>query len=378
MRFHHSLQSKVSSRAKIVRFSVLLVAAFAIVGLTQTFNAPAAQADQFDEKIRALQVQIDGYNARASELSAQADTFNNKIAELQNQQAQLQAEIDLNNAKREDLMGQIAENETKLKNQSEALSKTLADIYYSQKTSTLDILMNSNSVSDYVDKAARQGSMKDQLSQSVNEINELKKQLNEQKVEVEKLIAQAESQKASLVENRQQQESLLRETQGQEAAYQGMIGEAKARQAEIQREQMAYIASLQRKYDSQTIANSQCGGGYPFCNAPPDSTQYAGGFRSYENARECVNYVQWRIYQITGRMERHGHANTWPRNLSQPVVNSVGVVTGGKYGHVVWVEEIGTGSRAGQIRVSEYNWSPFAYTERWTSANAFGGYYKNW
>lgn len=393
MRFHHNLHTKTWKRRTHIRVSVLLAAVLLlVVGVAPTFNRPAA-ADQFDEQIKTLQAQIDSYNDKAKDLAAQADTLNNKIAELQNQQAQLQAEIDLSNAKRDALVQQIAANEAKLKEQSGALSTTLADIYYSQQTSTLDILMNSNSVSDYVDKQTRQDALRDQITKSVNQIKAVKAQLTQQKTEVEQLLAQQQAQKNQLDASRQEQQQLLDQTQGQEANYQKMVSDNNAQITKLRAEQAAANAAKAAQYGGKVTVNGTCGGGYPASSSWTDSRgvvhkwgcNYAQDndydpFGMYN--RECVSYAAWKVYSTYGSMPYwggRGNAKNWLSNAvaagiptgTTPKVGSVAVMTGGYYGHVAWVEQVS----GGKIYISQYNYNMTGqYSEMWIDAGAFNGY----
>ncbi len=372
---------KRKSAAK-VKMSLVGVAAVTLMsaGLAMVNQAQTAKARDYNAEIKALQNQINEYSQKSSELAAQSSTLQGKISELQNQQNSIQAQIDLTTAQQAQLSQQITDTEAKIKSEAQALSKILQAQYYSSQTSALDVLMNSESVSDYVDRQTRQQSISDQTQSKVAEIKQLKADLQSKKAQVDQLKAQQESQKQDLADSQAEQQQLLNETQGQEAKYQELSKQASAKKAQIQKEQQAWIASLQRSNPSaagQIVANSQCGGGYPFCKATPDSTQRSGGFQAFGNARECVNYVQWRIYRLTGRNELHGNAKDWSAVAnSSAKANTAGIMTGGKNGHIVWVEQVGTGAYEGQIYVSEYNWRPYSYTERWAPISAFnGGFY---
>jgi peptidoglycan hydrolase CwlO-like protein len=398
MGIHHSTITDKKMRIKkktTVRWSVLIVAAMlAFVSVAQSFNQPSALADQYDDKIADLQGKIDSYTAQAVDLAAQADTLNNKIAELQNQQAQIQAQIDLTNAQIDDLNDKIAENEVKLKEQGSTLSKTLADIYYSQQTSTLDILLNSDSVSDYVDATTRQDSMRAQLTESIDAINKIKSQLSKQKSDAERLLTQQQIQKDSLVASRQEQEKLLADTQGKEATYQNMIKESQAEIAKLQAQQIADNLAAQAKYGGAAVPGDPNHGGYPnyLNNARQDSLIDPWGMYN----RECVSYAAWKVQQTFGYMPHwggykpgidtpildaagvykpnggmvSGHAKYWIEQArhngvpygTTPKPHSVAVRITGTYGHVAWVESV----NGSQIHISQYN------------AGAADGKYSEW
>jgi len=203
------------------RITLLLLAGLLLWGGVAAVipSKPVVAASYYDEQIAKLKDEIDGYNQRAQELSAQADSLSNAIALLQNQQDALQAEINLNKAKIDDLNSQIAANEAKLKEQGQVLGDTLVDMYLNKQTTPLEILASSKNLSDYVDKEAQQATVKEQVNASMQRINQLKQKLQEDKVAVERLVADQESRQGQLTATRQQQQNLLTETQGQEDTY---------------------------------------------------------------------------------------------------------------------------------------------------------------
>lgn len=414
MGFHHNNMHKKTKtnkgkfRVRVTMLGVAIVFAVAtIVQLSPWQATSIVKADEISElqkKIDELQGKANEYTAKAKDLSAKGDTYENKIADLKNQQSALQVQIDLYGAKKQQLDDKIAENEQSLKTQLDALGKNLENMYYSNQTSGLDILMNSNNVSDYVDKQVRQSAANDNIQKRAEQAKSTKAQLEEQRQEVNKVINQQNSAKQSLADNQAEQQKLLDETRGEESEYKKKTESTQKEMAQVQAQRQA---AIQRIIDEsrtgggnggtntgggkkppvhQITSSSKCGGGYPLCNAVPDSsvTDPVTGFSSNGNARECVSYVQWRIYQITGKIEKHGmYAYMWPTNLGKnPVVGSAAVMGTNIIpvsGHIAWVEEVGTGSRAGQVKVSQYNWNPaYGYSTEWVSISQYKGFYKNW
>lgn len=368
------------SAVKIRLLSVAALIAVASVGVIFTNDTQHAYARDYDAEIKNIENQIKDYNKQTSKLVAQSDTLSNRIASLKSEEAALQAQINLSNAQKAKLERQITEAQNKIDKEVKALSENLKEQYYSSQTSALDILMNSNSVSEYVDTQTRQKTINNEISKSVDTIQRNKKDLEKEKAEVERVIKRQKQQKAEKQANEAEQQKLLNDTKGKEETYKKLTKEAQAKKARIQREQQEaiaeWIASHSGSNYSYTEAVSQCGGGYPFCNAAPDTYQSYGGFTAMGNARECVSYVQWRIYQLTGRNERHGNARDWLSVAnSSAKANVAAIMNIGYYGHIVWVERVGTGNHAGQLYISEYNWSPYQYSERWVSIGAFAGFY---
>lgn len=395
MRFHHNNKSrqvmpmkikqtllrKKSIKGKRVRLAVLSLAIIlAMASVTAVLGAGhSAQARDFNAEIRALQNQINDYRKHSSELAAESSSLRAKISQLENDQAQIQAQIDLLSVKRAQLEQQIAQAEAKIKRQAQSLSKNLRDQYYSSKTTSLDILMNSRSVSDYVDRQTRQKTVSDNISKSVKEIKIERTKLNNKKKEVEKLISEQDQQKQQLIASKNEQKKILDETQGKEETFRKLTAEKQAEINRIQQEQQNAFNNLDRNSYGKIVANSSCGGGYPFCHHLPNATARAGNFVAMGNARQCVSYVQWRIFLLTGRGdERHGmYAANWLSLLkhygSRAKTNTVAIVGTrlSSTGHVAWVEEV----QGSYMRISEYNMKPYIYTERWVPISSFDGFY---
>lgn len=389
MRFHHNnssgasvprSQRQTTGRRNQKRIKITILGAaviFAVAGFAGIAGFSPVKARDYDAEIRALQKQIDSYNEKASELSAQADTLQGKISELQNQQAAIQAQIDLSSAEKAQLEQQIAETESRIKAQSKALSENLKSQYYSSQTSALDILMNSDSVSDYVDRQTRQQAMSDQITDTVKQIQADKAELEKKREEVNELIKKQKLQKESLLASQQEQQELLAQTQGQEAKFQELTEKAKAEMANIRAQQQAALAALGGAsatsggnkngtfYYRNKTAPQPCGaGGYPYCGV---QDSYADPYALYN--RECVSYAAWRINVGYGKyvapFRGQGNAYLWPSSAVQfsgaTIVDNpqpgdaaiIGKNVIGGVGHAMVVEKV---LDDGWVLISQYNW----------------------
>ena len=351
-----SLSRKHASLAPFAVLAVFAVAAISspILATSSKSYADAAKAAEIQKQIDGLNAQNANYSTQVSQLALQAGSIQAAITALQNQQAQIQTQIDASNAKIADLNAKIAVDDQQIKDQSQALVTTLQNIYYdSQSNSTLNILMNSNSISDYVDAQARQDGIQSNLQKSIDNINSLKKQLADQKAQVQTLLNTQVSQKQTLVASQAEQQSLESANQAQQADFNSKVAANKE----------ALITLSQEKRDAlgdggTVVLNPDCAASanYPFCNDSQDQYDSAGGFKASGNTRECVNYVQWRIYEITRTNENHGNAGDWPITSHTPqsgdvVVYKTSLPGSGGYGHVAWVESVSGDS----FKVSEYN-----------------------
>lgn len=287
---------------------------------------PKAHADSYDDKMSALQAQINQYQAQANQLNQQVQTLQGKLASLDQQKTVIQAQIDLSQAKLDQLQQQIADTQVKIKNNQDALGDTIADMYVDDKISPLEMLASSNNISDYLDKQAYQSSIQDQLTQTIQTIKDLKTKLESDKADVQSTLDKQTAQKNSLVAVEQQQQQLLNETQGQESAYEQLVANTKQQLQDEAAKQRAYYESLlssaggassgvSGSFQWQNLSPGNgaggCSGGYTYCG-PQDST--VDQWALYN--RECVSYVAWALQYRFGKyvapFNGQGNAYQWP------------------------------------------------------------------
>lgn len=349
-----------------VRFGTLVFGTLMVSGMVAPyFSGHVARADKYDDQINAIKLQIADYDNRRNDLRAQADNLQNKIADLQLQQQQIQAQIDLTTAERNSLQQKIVELEAKIKRQATALSESLKTQYLNGEMSALDILMNSHSISDYVDRQTQQKVVSDNIKKSVDSIKSMKIDLEKKKKRTEVLLASQQDQKAALGASRQEQQTLLDQTKGQDAAYQALTKQSNDRIAQLKQQQAAEIAARMRAKGGnrlKTAAGTACGGGYPdrWCHAPKDSMVDSYGMYS----RECVSYAAFKVASTYGwpsYWTRGGNdAKNWLGRArgygiptgSTPKPGAVAVMRNGTYGHVAWVESVNSD---GTFNYSDYN-----------------------
>lgn len=339
-----------------------LVLAF-VAALSPISLMRPANADEFDEKIAAVQRQIDAYNSEAGKLNAQKQTYQGQLAILSNQKAQIQAQLDLTIAKINKIEADIVTKNQQIKDNQEALGDTIADMYVDEGISPLEMLASSSNIADYVDKQSNQTQVQSSLETTVKKIRSLKIALEEQKKEVERKKADEEGQRNVLAAKEAEQAKLVAEVAGKEDAYNRLSAQAESQKSELQQQQQAAIQAALRAAGGGggAVAGDPSKGGYPanLANAPLDALVDPWGMYN----RECVSYTAWKVYQKNGYMPYWGgvgNANQWPGNArnagiptsSAPRAQSVGVISAGYYGHVVWVESVNSN---GTVNISQYN-----------------------
>lgn len=351
---------------KTVLIVIAIVAAFAV-------PINMASADSFDERIREIQSQVDGFNAEAARLKAEGDTLQNAVNALTAQKNAIQAEIDLNQAKYDQLVTEIAKNEKKLADQQKVMSNAISDLSSESQTSPIELLASSKSIGDYIDQQEYSSSVRDQLETSIKQIKELKERLTKQKKETEQILNDQKSRRDTLAAKEAEQANILAQTRGQEAEYQNLIRGKNSEIDSLRAQQRAANASL----GGSVVAGDPGKGGYPayLANAPHDALVDPWGMYN----RECVSYTAWKVHQKTGNMPYwggRGNANQWPSSArtdgiptgSTPRVGSVAISMSGYYGHAMWVEAV----NGNMIYVSQYNYDLAGnYSEMWVNGSNF-------
>lgn len=337
-----------------------------------------AKADEYDERIQAIQNEIDQYQTKAGELQGQADSLQKEVSAITTQKNVIQGQINLKQAEHDKLVANIKTNEQKIVDNQDALGDTIANIYVDDKISPLEMLASSHNISDYVDKQEYRSVVRDQLSTTITQIRLLKQKLESQKKDVERVLAEQQLARDALADKENQRQNILNQTRGQEAAYQQLSATREQQKLQVQQAQQAAIeAAMQaaaRRNGGSGAVNILPGdpnkGGYPWesgCWVDANAWSHGGAGGDGTDplgygCRQCVSYAAYRVGAYTGNYPRYwGNANMWPGRAravgyttgSTPRANSVGVISAGAYGHVVWVEAV---NGDGTVDVSQYNY----------------------
>lgn len=370
----------VSKHKNVAKKITLISAALLLAIATPLQMSQNVQADEYEERINAIQKEIDRYQAQAGDLGRQADTYQNEVNRLSAETAALQKQIDLKQAEYNRLVEKIGENERRIVKNQDVLGKTIADLYVDDRVTAIEMLASSASIGDYVDKQSYRMAVRDRLSDTITEIKQLKKQLEKQKKDIERVLADQEAQKSVLKSKVSEQSQLVSQFRSNQAAYQVLSASRQSQKEQVQRQQQEAIQAAMRRAAgggnnySPAVPGDPGKGGYPAMYANADYYSYMpdkwGMF-----ARQCVSYVAWKVEQKNGYMPYwggKGNANQWPGNAraagittsTTPRAGSAGVIMAGDYGHIVWVEKVNSD---GTINISQYNY--------WNAGGSGWGHY---
>ncbi|HZJ34906.1 MAG TPA: CHAP domain-containing protein [Candidatus Angelobacter sp.] len=370
----HTIKSVLTTLSSKILLVFLLV--LIIVGV-QLQMAQKTSADQYDDKIAALQQDIARYQAEGIRLNNEAATLQSALAQLANQKVAIQAEIDLSQAKHDQLVIDIADTEKKIKDNQDALGVTIANLYVEADISPLEMLASSKNISDYLDKQEYRNSVRDELAATILNVKDLKKTLDAQKAEVAKTLEDQKMQQGILIAKESEQKNLLDRTKGEEAGYQQLIGDSQAQIAEAKATQ-AIINARINQTGGGTVINGGLLPDYTWNDINCPMLGYYSTIGSDGNGsdgygygcRQCASYVAWRIAKETNFYPSWGNAVDFTANAQsrfgvgdgQPRADSIAVMDPGKagqsFGHVAWVETDPYTKNDGRtvIQVSQYNY----------------------
>lgn len=365
------------TRQKVKRRVIFVVAAL-FTCLTIAGYAEPAYANQYDERIKALQSEITTYQQKSSELKDRSTSLQTELAQLTNDKQVIQSQINLSQAKSDKLTVDIASTKKRIVSTQDILGDLVAERYIAEDTSPLEMLASSQSIGDYIDQSTYRSSVSEQLNQKIGEIKKLKSSLETQKSNMAQALQDNKNAVQALQQKESEKQTLLTQTKGEEAAYQKLAGDRQVKANSLRDEQIAANARAAQSSGSQTLIASVMGGGnYPakWANTPMNALVDNWGLYN----RQCVSYTAWKVAS-TGRFVPHfggrGNANQWEtttapygiKSGSNPVVGSVAVLYQGYYGHTMYVEAVSQDKS--RITISEYNygWSGM-YSKRTISSN---------
>lgn len=363
------------SKTNIRRVAITAVAALMVV--TTPFSlSPKVSADKYDDQIRAIQREIDEYQAKSGELNKQILSLQEELKGIDSQKQVIQAQIALTEVKLTQLQSQISQTEKSIQDNRTALGLTIANLHVDDAISPLEMLASSNTIGDYVDKQEYRIAVRDQLSVKITQIKKLKADLEKQKEDVTRTLADQTNARGALQTKENERNTILARTQGQESAYRALSADRETQKLKVQQQQQAaieaaIIAASGGRGGAVVLPGTS--GGYPWnesnCYVDANALSHGGYDGNGTDGlgygcRQCVSYVAWRAYKETGYAPAYwGDAIDFPSSGRRagftvspiPRERSVGVLTtGGRPGHVVWIESVDQAN--GKLVISQYNY----------------------
>ena len=343
------LKNRLTFRLTLILLAVILVSS-TLIQIT-SHSVHATSVSELQSQIDQLEQEKSQYNAEIVRLSGEAQTLQNTLAQFASQKAAIQSQIDISQAKYDQLLIQISETEQKIKDDQDALGTTLANLYVDGQVTPIEMIASSKNVGDYLDKQEYRTSIRNELSTKIASIKALKKELDAQEVSSRIALDEQKQQRQQLADKEAETQQLIDYTKGQEAAYSGYVA---ANKVEIDKKRAEQVALILAEQGAQENISS----GYPYMDKgidTDDGCRYPDGGRGWDEwgycYRNCTSYVAWKLAN-DGRNNSGfaylGNAKYWgyggnqiaadPSDLSDLQRGDVIIKRYGAYGHVMYVE----------------------------------------
>ncbi len=199
-----------------------------------------AQLAELENQINQYENQITGYQKQGKSLKGEIDILNNKIAKLNLRIQAINLTLADLNKKIDETKSQIAVTESNIETKKLSLGQLLRELYENERQSLIEVFLQNLRLSDFF--AGIQGVilLQNNLRISVEQITDLKNQLQDKQNQFFLAKADAEtsqvyqaSQKAEIANTKEEKNKLLTETKGQESKYQVLLKQTKETAAQI-------------------------------------------------------------------------------------------------------------------------------------------------
>lgn len=395
-----------ASKSFTIKWATAFVVLIIVVTSAVVWVYRPVSADQYDDKIRALQADMSRYQAESDRLNAEATSLANALAQITNEKNALQSQVNLSQAQYDQLVVQIADTEKQIKENQDALGATIASLYVDDEISPVEMLASSKDIGEFLNKQEYRNSIKKELTSTITRVQDLKIQLSDQKVAVEKVLNDQKFARDQLIVKESEQANLVAQTRNDEVAYQGMIKDSAAQIAAAKATQAALRARSNSTGGYQIVSAGSLAG-YPWnsSNCAMSGYMSTGGYPGTDGedgygygCRQCVSYVAYRVAQATGKyydnLGNGGSAaynmvvkNKWTNLGKTPEKGAVASMWGtwsapysnnSNPGHTAYVEDVSADGT--KVLVSQYNYDYGQgygmYSEMWLSTNFFNQYAK--
>ena len=237
---HHNIKNLFRSSVTVIFGAVL------IASTTGALGAYARSIGEIQQDVLNKQKAKESATANSTILGQQAQGIQGEINQLGNQIASIQAQIDINTARETELSTQIETAQNKLEEQKGMLSANIRSMYIEGDISPLEMIASSKNLGDFVDKQEYRNRIKDNISNTMDEIERLKTQLNEQKREVVVILDEQKTLRGTLDQKNNEASAKLTAVNQDKASFDEQIKARSVEIADLQREIQAAQSALSR------------------------------------------------------------------------------------------------------------------------------------
>ncbi len=243
----------------------LLLGAFSIQA-----QSPAELEERISQRnaeIQKLEKEIQEFQKQINTLSTQANSLSSTIKSLELTQRKLETDIKVTenkisakNLEIQELSYQISDKEETMSDDRRIITQTFAHIHELGDRSVPEMLLGSASLSVAWNSLENLSLVQKGLTDRINQLKEIKADLEVSKTATEKARKQLENLKEELrdqrsvtIQTQNEKNSLLKETKQSEAQYQKLLAEKKVLKEAFEREVLNYESQLRLAVDSSLL-----------------------------------------------------------------------------------------------------------------------------
>jgi murein DD-endopeptidase MepM/ murein hydrolase activator NlpD len=219
----------------------------------QKINQLQQQQAELNKQIQQNQAAANQKKKDAAALATQVDALSSDIDSTQGKINDLTGQIDTTSINISDLEQRIADKQKDLDEQQRNQDETLRVMYETSTDNLLFMIVGSRSISDVIDHNQYLSALEEQIDVTIGQIGDLKKileadseNLKTKKSEFTGLKAQSEAYQAGLTGEKAQKDALLNQTVIQQKKLQSEVDQAKKLNAQVESELSQIRASLSK------------------------------------------------------------------------------------------------------------------------------------
>lgn len=227
--------------------------------ITTDINRLNGEVDRLEAEIKDLESQISEKQGEIRSLKNDIAVLDHEIDKLQLQIESTQKKIERAEAEIERTTIEIRATEEKIKNTKENIVELIQLLNDYDKTSLIEVLLSNKNFSDLLNQIQYTETIQKRTQEGLNEIQQLKADLDSQKQELEAqrhnailLNEQLKGQQAALEQKRDEKDVLLAKTESDEAIYQELLKDTEALQKQVQED----IKNLEGELAAQSGGSS--------------------------------------------------------------------------------------------------------------------------
>lgn len=197
--------------------ATVLVFALAVPSVSRPTTALADTSADIQAQLDDANAKLDDIYSKAEAVSEQLNDTKVKLDSTQSQIDQIQAQIEQTQSQIDEMQARIEQKQAELDHAQMVLSERVAANYKAGNASSLDVLLESTSFDDLVSRIYYADKFSEQNAQMIQDVKDIKADLESQKSALDEQKSQLESQNAQLQDQKDQQLSLLSQQRSQQA-----------------------------------------------------------------------------------------------------------------------------------------------------------------